>query len=619
MRVIFVKQLKYCLKLSVFTGLVLGNGIQAVSYADVTAEKDISLVDQLLETVASLDSDQVTAKEIANLISVKQLPYLKRANFENRADDLAELYKLSGLKLLWFSSSEAEKNSLELISLITKAPENGLNAEDYDLDVLKQLHTKATAIASDNYKELVRYDMAFSLSIIRFLHDLHYGRVNPKDINFNLKLRVKKTLDLPQLINEHNKSATIDALTELAQPKLKQYQKLKLELANYQNIPTAALNFHLNFIDKIRPEDSLSVAPALARLLVVLGDLPKESEAQFKKVDHYNDKLVAGIKKFQVRHGIEADGILGQRTVTALNFPIKDRIEQIELAMERLRWLPEVVNGASIIVNIPAFQLWAFDDVNDINSNMPNMRVVVGKALKNETPVLMAEMRFIDFMPYWNVPYNIVKKEIVPKLLGNPSYLDSQNMEMIATDAGETKVVPYSSAALAGLNQGNVRIRQRPGNKNALGKVKFMFPNKNDVYLHDTPSRNLFSRSRRDFSHGCVRVENPGQLAEFVLKNQLSKEAIDEAMQTQKNRRITLKKSIPVLFFYTTAFVDHNDHLSFYEDIYAYDYVLKAELKKVQDVSYQAILAPPPEVTPVAASDVVANKTVNSFDADKQP
>jgi len=348
--------------------------------------------------------------------------------------------------------------------------------------------------------------------------------------------------------------------------------------------------------------------------------LPKDVDSQFKKLDRYNDKLVAGIKKFQARHGIDADGVLGQRTVTALNKPISERLDQIELAMERLRWLPELSNGASIIVNIPAFQLWAFDDVNEINSDIKNMRVVVGKAAKNETPVLMAEMRFIDFMPYWNVPYNIVKKEIIPKLLTNPRYLDGENMEMVATEGGEAKTVSFSSATLSGLNQGNVRIRQKPGNKNALGKVKFMFPNKNDVYLHDTPSHHLFSRSRRDFSHGCVRVENPDQLAQFVLKNQLSKEEIDDAFQAQKNRRVTLKKSIPVMFFYTTAFVDHNEHLSFYEDIYAYDDVLKEKLKKLQDVSDLTLYAPPPELLqagrPVSEESTAV---LNNADAEKQP
>ena len=457
------------------------------------------------------------------------------------------------------------------------------------------------------------------MSLLRYLHDLHYGRINPKSINFNLKLRDKKIIDIPRLINTAINKLSILELDDLSQPQLKQYQKLKQELAIYRVLAAEGLVLHLPFIEKVNPNENLSMANALTHFLIGLGDLSKDSDASYKNATIYDDKLVAGVKKFQLRHGIEVDGVLGQRTVAELNVPIFERISQLELAMERLRWLPELTNGASIIVNIPAFQLWAFDDVNEINANMPNMRVVVGKALKNETPVLMAEMRFIDFMPYWNVPYNIVKKEIVPKLIKNPSYLLGENMEMVATDQGETKIVPFSGATLVGLNQGTIRIRQRPGQKNALGKVKFMFPNKNDVYLHDTPSHALFSRARRDFSHGCVRVEKPDQLAEFVLKNQLSKEAINDAMQTQKSRRIMLKKSIPVLFFYTTAFVDHNNVLSFYADIYGYDEVLKAELKKLQDVPDQVLFSPPEEIVPteVATSNTeLSNLTTES---DKQP
>ncbi|MDD1643628.1 MAG: L,D-transpeptidase family protein, partial [Methylococcaceae bacterium] len=268
-------------------------------------------------------------------------------------------------------------------------------------------------------------------------------------------------------------------------------------------------------------------------------------------------------------------------------------------AMERLRWLPEPSAGASIIVNIPAFQLWAFDDIDEFDATMPNMRVVVGKALENQTPVLMAKMSFIDFMPYWNVPHNIVKKEILPKLMQNPGYLAGQNMELVTTFGNETKAVAFTGSSIAQLRQGTLRIRQRPGKKNALGKVKFIFPNKNDVYMHDTPSRSLFSKSRRDFSHGCVRVANPDQLAEFALKNQWSKETIQQALSTPKTRRVILKKSIPVTFFYVTSFIDQYNNLAFYSDIYGYDAVLQEALNNSGDLSDEAIFAPPAEPIPL--------------------
>ena len=619
MQISFFKKFGYCGEL-ICLAFILNALIQCNVYADVNNSKDLPVGGKLKKVIISLDSEQATADEIKAVLTTKQHPYLKRTDFQNRAEDLTKLYEVSGNKLLWVANPEAEKNAHEVIGLITAAKDNGLNPEDYELNNLLDLQAKAKITALDNDKELALYDTAISLSLLRYLHDLHYGRINPKAINFNLKLRDKKIIDLSELINDAIKTSQINNLVQRCQPQLKQYQKLKQELANYRVLASEGVSFHLPFVQKVKPGENLSISGALlARYLIKLGDLPKDSESDYKNSNVYDDKLAAGVKKFQLRHGNEADGVLGQRTVAELNVSVSERITQLELAMERLRWLPELANGTSIIVNIPAFQLWAFDNVDEINANMPNMRVVVGKALKNETPVLMAEMRFIDFMPYWNVPYNIVKNEIVPKLLKNPSYLNAENMEMVATDGAETKVVPFSGSTLQGLTQGNIRIRQRPGHKNALGKVKFMFPNKNDVYLHDTPSHDLFNRTRRDFSHGCVRVEKPNQLAQFVLKDQLTKEAIDEAMKTEKSRRVMLKKTIPVLFFYTTGFVDQNSRLNFYADIYGYDAILKTELQKLQDVPDQVLFVPPPETAPTEAP---TNQTLipnSNNESDKQP
>jgi murein L,D-transpeptidase YcbB/YkuD len=219
------------------------------------------------------------------------------------------------------------------------------------------------------------------------------------------------------------------------------------------------------------------------------------------------------------------------------------------------------------------------------------MRVVVGNALKTQTPVLMAEMHFIDFMPYWNVPYSIVKNELLPKLIQNNKYLEEQNMELVSVFQGVEKPTEFSHETINLLKEGTLRIRQRPGGKNALGRVKFIFPNKEDVYLHDTPSNSLFSRSRRDFSHGCVRVANPQKLAEFALKNQdtWNEETIKTAMNTPKMQRVILKKPIPVLFFYLTAFFDQYDNLEFYPDLYGHDAALLEALSKPIDLSDQSL------------------------------
>ncbi|MGZ4996938.1 MAG: L,D-transpeptidase family protein, partial [Methylobacter sp.] len=481
------------------------------------------------------------AQEITAIIAAKQHPYLALSNFPNRTDDLDSLYKMSNHQLLWLGNANAEKNATDALNLLANAADHGLRSNNYDTETLRQKLQPALKLKADSYKELALYDTALSISLLRFLHDLHYGRVNPQGINFNLKLREKKLIDLPLLIKNSLAQNSLAQLPVSVEPKLAQYQKLKQALANYRLLAASAPPFKLDIKETLHPGESYPQIAELRRFLTLLGDIPesKTAAAGTGKPSLYTDPIVAGVKKFQKRHGLSADGHLGKGSVAALNVPLSYRITQIELAMERLRWLPELNVGASIIVNIPAFQLWAFDAVDQADVNIVNMRVVVGNALKTQTPVLMAEMHFIDFMPYWNVPHSIIKNEILPKLIQNKDYLDKENMELVAVFRDGEKPTALNQETMNLLKAGKLRIRQRPGGKNALGKVKFIFPNKDDVYLHDTPANALFSKSRRDFSHGCVRVANPQKLAEFALKNQdnWNAETIQMAMNTPKMQR----------------------------------------------------------------------------------
>lgn len=529
------------------------------------------------------------SKEINTIITARQHPYLKQANFSNRTEDLDGLYKSANYQLLWLGNAHSAKNTAAALDLLADAATQGLIQTNYDVAMLREKYKPALALAPNAYKELALYDTALSVAVLRFLHDLHYGRVNPHGINFKLQLREKKSIDLTALIKDSLSLSTISQLPLLVEPKLHQYQKLKSALAAYRLIAEKSTAFTLFVKGKLRPGEHHPQLAGLSNFLVNLGDLPESSIiSSTEKNPKYTPELVEGVKKFQLRHGLSADGTIGPGTAAAINEPLTQRVTQIELAMERLRWLPELSVGRSIIVNIPAFQLWAIDDINNIDVNITNMRVVVGKALKNQTPVLMAQMSYIEFMPYWNVPKNILKDEILPKLTQKPGYLSSQNMEVVSNSG---KPVPVNSDSIEKLKQGVFRVRQRPGNRNSLGKVKFIFPNKDDVYLHDTPANSLFSRSRRDFSHGCVRVENPTALAEFALKNQgkWDAEAIKKAMRSPTTRRVDLQNPIPVLFFYTTTFVDQNNNLAFYQDIYGHDTVLQEALKKNDDLSDQSI------------------------------
>ncbi|MEQ1530815.1 MAG: L,D-transpeptidase family protein [Methylococcales bacterium] len=567
---------------------------------------------ELLAEDAVSQADGV-AKEINLIIAAKQHPFLAQTNFTNRAEDVDNLYKLHNQQLVWLGNEHAEKHINDALALLNNASAEGLEPARYDSAALQQRLKSALALPADAYKELALYDTALSVSVVRYLHDLHYGRVNPQGMSFNLKLRQKKLLDIPALIKDSVAQDSLAQLAVAAEPKLRQYQKLKTALVQYRELANQFNALNLVIDKSVKPGNELPQSEALRELLIALGDLPADkSGANHTTTKVYNNELAAGVKKFQLRHGMNGDGVLGAGTVAALNVPLRDRVTQIELAMERLRWLPEPSAGRSIIVNIPSFQLWAFDDIQEIDASILNMRVVVGKAMETQTPVLMAKMSFIDFMPFWNVPNKITKDEILPKLLKNGSYLAKENMELVNSFGNEVKPVPFSSDSIAKIKQGLLRVRQRPGKKNALGRVKFIFPNKDDVYLHDTPANALFSKSRRDFSHGCVRVANPDKLAEFALKDQWTSETIQKAMSSPKTQRVLLKKSIPVLFFYVTAYFDKNDKLAFYSDIYGHDAVLLAALKSYEDLSDQAIFAPPPAPKPTVLEPL-------NPDSDKSP
>ena len=280
-----------------------------------------------------------------------------------------------------------------------------------------------------------------------------------------------------------------------------------------------------------------------------------------------------GLKRFQTRHGLAADGVVGPITLAALKVPLAHRVQLLEMALERLRWLPELGTRPFIGINIPMFRLWAWDPAAQADTSI-SIGVVVGRALNTQTPVMAEEMRYLVFRPYWNLPRSIVLNEVLPALARDPGYLQRHDMEIVRGGGNDAKPVAASTENLAALRAGSLRLRQRPGPKNPLGRVKFIFPNAANIYLHDTPATQLFGRARRDFSHGCVRVENPVALAQWVLQheNGLTRERVEAAMAGTSPRRVELTRAFRVVLFYMTSMVMPVDQaLQFADDIYGHD------------------------------------------------
>jgi murein L,D-transpeptidase YcbB/YkuD len=280
---------------------------------------------------------------------------------------------------------------------------------------------------------------------------------------------------------------------------------------------------------------------------------------------------VDAVKRFQERHILDADGVLGAGTIEALNVPLAARVRQLELAMERGRWLPRLDDRPAIFVNVPLFRLWASDPVR--GEEPLRMRVVVGRSLDNRTPIFVQQMEYVVFRPYWNPPYGIAANEIVPHARRDPSYLEREDLEIVASGDESAPALPATPENLDAVVAGRLFVRQRPGPKNALGLAKFIFPNHENVYMHGTPATQLFSRTRRDFSHGCIRVEDPARLAQWVLRDVpgWTRERIEAAMQAERPTRVNLQAPLLVVLFYDTVHVNSEGVVHFVNDIYGHD------------------------------------------------
>ena len=325
--------------------------------------------------------------------------------------------------------------------------------------------------------------------------------------------------------------------------------------------------------------DHYAGVPRLIRLLTLVGDLPAVTVPAYSDVDSdvYDATLVAGVKRFQTRHGLEPDGRLGKGTLAQLNTPLSFRVRQLELALERWRRLPYDPSRREIVLNLPEFRLRAFDP-----GHQPalEMKIVIGKARGLQTPLLSSELDSVLFRPYWNVPFSIQRKELVPHIKRDPAYISKNDFELVTPKGVVVAQDADSDTLLAQLRSGTLHLRQRRGPKNSLGLVKFVFPNEYDVYMHDTPAKSLFSRARRDFSHGCIRLEKAQNLAEWVLRDESGwrQDRIVAAMQGTESISVKLTSTIPVMTIYVTAVVAENGEVQFFEDIYGQDAAFEKEL-----------------------------------------
>jgi len=469
----------------------------------------------------------------------------------------------------------------EGLARLADASSEGLDPSDY---AAADLHRAAGALGGEaraTAPALARFDVGMSLHLLRYWRELHMGRVDPRAVGFRMSAPVDDH-DFPAMLRAALVAGRLGGATEELRPSLALYRGLVTTLAAYRRLAAGAPPLALEIPEtSVKPGAPFGAVVPVFERLRLLGDLPS-SAATPADPTTYGGPVVDGLKRFQARHGLEPDGVLGRATAAALNVPLDRRVRQLELALERLRWLPHLREDGFLGVNIPMFRLWGWDTVPLDGAPALDMAAIVGTALNTQTPVFVEEMRHLIFRPSWNVPRSIVRDEILPALARDPEYLTRNDMEILAGAGDEAPAVAADEDGLAGLREGRYRVRQRPGPKNALGSVKFIFPNDEAVYMHGTPAVSLFDRARRDFSHGCIRVQDPVALAEWTLRDQpeWTRERILAAINDDRSLQVNLTRPVQVALLYLTAAVTpRTGVVHFADDIYGHDERLERALE----------------------------------------
>ena len=518
--------------------------------------------------------------QIATAVAGYRAPGRASSVDHGAATALRNVYAQRGNVPLWSREGHATAQAQAVVRTLQHADSYGLQPEDYAGNALAKLADKPPSSSHADAERWGRFDVQLSGATLRFMSDLHYGRVDPAAAGFNLQ-GMHQQLDLAASLTALAAANDVNQNLAGIEPRFHHYALLKTALTKYLDLTQHPELKHLPPIgSSLKPGDRYAGALPLRRLLIALGDLPGPATTAAED-GIFSAELSEGVRTFQQRHGMRADGVLGKTTFGALATPFTKRVRQIDLTLERWRWLP-LFETPPIIVNIPQFRLFAFRATEDRVADILQMDVIVGKTYpRMQTPVFESDMRYVVFRPYWDVPPSIVRDEMLPKIRAHPGYLAAQRLQIVNGQGDDSPVVPPSPAAIEALAAGKYRLRQMPGEDNALGLVKFMFPNTYNVYLHSTPAHRLFKESVRTFSHGCIRVADPLALASHVMRNEpgeWTREKIDAAMNGDKTVRVNLQRPITVLILYGTALATEAGPVMFFDDIYGYDRKLEQRL-----------------------------------------
>ncbi|MBU3946595.1 MAG: L,D-transpeptidase family protein [Proteobacteria bacterium] len=493
--------------------------------------------------------------------------------------DLPRFYGLRGFSPAWITDKGVSTQTHELIRTIRKAADEGINPLDYHIDgieiLLKEITGSYLKIDDVPIKKLMELELLLSDAFFLYASHLTAGRVNPETIQKEWAIK-NQHMDLVRILFDSLDKGNISYALETVNQQSPDYQRLKKASESYRKLAENAGWPHIPKGPKMKKGDRGARIAILHSHLKISGDLGQTDE---KNPRLFGDILEKAVLRFQKRHGLTEDGVVGRATITALNITALDRLKQIVVNMERWRWLQRDFGPRYIVVNIADFQL----NVVEENESILKMRVVVGKYYR-QTPVLEGKMTYLVINPFWIIPQKLAEEDMLPLIKEDKEVIKSKKIRVYESwKNGALEIDPgLVNWKIVNNNGFSYKLVQEPGPLNALGHIKFIFPNKFDVYFHDTPARDLFNREKRDFSSGCIRIEKPVELAAYLLQvdTNWTKQKLLEAIDSQKTQIISLSNPIAVKILYFTAWVDEQGIVNFRNDIYQWDKQLAEALEE---------------------------------------
>ncbi|MDI9570083.1 MAG: L,D-transpeptidase family protein [Pseudomonadota bacterium] len=487
-------------------------------------------------------------------------------------------YREGDCRPAWAREGIISTQVRKLTQLLKEAEQEGLNPEDYQVtqietltDRLEEATRAGEAVRPETWAE---WDILLTDAFLRYGRHVSEGRLDPAKW-FYQWVPYRRTTDLVEVLTEALKSGDVEGALRRLPPRYPAYGQLRTELAKYRLIAAQGGWRPIPEKLKLRRGSAGEAVNLLRRRLLVDGDLDPAASGKSNRFDR---ELEAALQRFQRRHGLRESGVVDEDTRKALNFAVEKRIRQIEWNMERWRWLPDELGPRYIMVNIPDFRLFAVENQVTVMS----MKTVVGKA-SQPTPVFMDNMSYLELNPTWNVPNSIVAEEMIPKAQKDPEFLGKKRIRLYSNWSPTAKEIDPKTIDWRKVNPKRFPYRMiQDSGVNPLGRIKFMFPNQFDVYLHDTTQKSLFQRPRRMYSHGCIRVEKPFELGAWVLKDDpaWSQERLVGEIRKGKRQQVNLSKPLPVYVIYLTAWFDTRGHIHFRDDIYDYDKSLEKVLEQ---------------------------------------